>query len=149
MQVARGRKGRTKRKPKGQDNTEGEPQERSEERKNAIVKMVAEGAYRKATMAMIKQGEVITGSECGHWADVLHPRSRNQEGVLTQPKDEQPNHDTPVQGSPPPSPSGTPGNPDSEQGAGDRAVNPLKVPWTLRAPTRAPRRTTLSQEARL
>ena len=106
MQVARGRKGRPKRKPKGQDSTESEPQERSEERKNAIVKMVAEGAYRKATMAMIKQGEVITGSECGHWADVLHPRLGNQDGVLTQPKDEQPNRDPPVQGSPPRTPAG-------------------------------------------
>ena len=100
MQVARGKKGRTKRKPKGHDNTEGEPQERSEERKNAIVKMVAEGAYRKATMAMIKQGEVIIGSECGKWADVLHPRAASDSGVLTQPKDGRSNHDTPIQGSP-------------------------------------------------
>ena len=51
----------------------------------AIRKMIAEGAYRKATMAMLEQGDVVSGEECIRWAEELHPRSTKPERVFHTP----------------------------------------------------------------
>ena len=48
----------------------------------AIRRMIAEGAYRKATMAMLEQGDVVSGEECRKWADELHPRATRPETAL-------------------------------------------------------------------
>ena len=59
-----------------------EEAERSPERTQSILKMVAEGAYRKATMAIIAEDSIVSGKECKTWAEALHPRSQHGAGAL-------------------------------------------------------------------
>ena len=50
----------------------------------AVVKMVAEGAYRKATMAMIAEGSILSPEDSRHWASALHPSASDAASVFTR-----------------------------------------------------------------
>ena len=51
-------------------------------RTQTILRMIAEGAYRKATMALLEQGDVLSGAECRTWAQELHPESEHPDRAL-------------------------------------------------------------------
>ena len=82
MQVARARRGRGQRRKRNADEEDPDEAERSPERTQSILKMVAEGAYRKATMAIIAEDSIVSGKECKTWAEALHPRSQHGAGAL-------------------------------------------------------------------
>ena len=70
-------------KDKPADDSDDEDEPLAEAKRTAIIRMVEEGAYRKATMAMLEQGEVVPGKEALGWAHRLHPESEDPSGPYT------------------------------------------------------------------
>ena len=87
MQVAQASRGRGKRKRSDKGGKEDSGGQRADERTQAILRMSAEGAYRKATMAVLEQDDVLTGSECRTWAHALHPRAGDETTALVKKDD--------------------------------------------------------------
>ena len=46
--------------------------------------MIAEGAYRKATLSLMEPGEVVSGSDCRTWAELLRPPTGDISQALTR-----------------------------------------------------------------